>query len=177
MADSNLEESEIFEYLEHLIDNADSLLEEAKILKSHGKMKRATFLLITSLEEVIKLYMYVTSGFTKKNLHFHKEKFKPLQDSIKDALNSESINKAFLDVKASLSEEQKAKADYVMDMFKKIFLGMFDFGLIRKHLLYIDPPNQRIVPLVDYSASIWLMAESLELFIKTYKEKIAKYKV
>jgi len=119
-------------YQKAAIDNADSILDEAKLLLSNNHYARAYFLAVASIEETGKAFMAFSSkGRNLNNVALHK-KLKEMFEN-----HSQKIRSAFVGWLTE-SKDQKEALEAMIDLMIHLKRG-------REKSMYVDARNDNTV--------------------------------
>ncbi len=154
-----------------LLKNALELLTEAKVLKDAGHDKRATFLLITSVEELIKFYR--TLKGPKGGLKDHKDKLKLFTD-----IATHTISHLEADIEKLISAKKFPK-DRVAQIRKTLAVmrtsgaKLKQLSWVRTRLLYVDKPKGDHITDAEIKAFIAIVW----VFVPLYHQLLHDYEV
>ncbi|MDR3606151.1 MAG: AbiV family abortive infection protein [Oligoflexia bacterium] len=133
-----------------ILNNSRALLEEAQHLFDHGFERRAGFLALASLEELLKA-MSIEQSQGDHLLTSHKHKLRLMNDGMASVF-SELLKTKFTELASANNEEtlfSPEQAQIIDEYWHKLMTDLskiFQFDKLRQHFLYEDlsPPKEVI---------------------------------
>jgi AbiV family abortive infection protein len=131
---------------ERILENAEDLIAEAKLLKEHGKLRRATFLVITAIEELEKISLIKEKS---KEVYDHRLKHRDFYKILN--FFAKPIANAIANSELYTADQKKIFAQLELEKEIVKMLSNIDLMTIRNEMLYIDkkPKQSPYIPTME----------------------------